>query len=176
MLPAELDEIMKRHAASEQGWHLVRDTEDPYHFTIDGDGPTNIATFGGDPDNMSASYMTEENALFAVHAHSDVPRLVGEVQRLQAALNKGANSTDPVAILRFALEQLRTNHAHLNEQLTQSFGERKRALGELDFLERVTLPAIRREVDFQKEGKVRWRDRALAAEAKLAEAGERDDD
>lgn len=175
MLPAELDEIMKRHAASERGWHLVRDAEDPFHFTIDGDGPTNIATFGGDADNMSASYMTEENALFAVHAHSDVPRLVDEVKRLQAALIKGANSTDPAAILRLGLEGLRTNNAHLNEQLTKAQKERDAAQCDLDFLHRVTLPSLHRQVEFQKEGKERWRDRALAAETELSKAGEPND-
>ncbi|MFJ2110541.1 hypothetical protein ACIOEX_01210 [Streptomyces sp. NPDC087850] len=169
MSATELEEIEKRHASTEQGWHLVRDREDPYHLTIEGDGPTSIAEFGGNPDDANASYTVEENALFAVHAHSDIPRLLAEVRRLQKALNAGANSADPEKILRLGLEQLRTNAAHTDGLLRTAETARDGYRSDLDFLQRNTMPELRREVDFQKGGKERWRDRALAAEKALDE-------
>lgn len=84
----QLDEIEARFNAAEDGWHLVPDGDDPYRYEIHGDGPTRVAVFGGDPDDSMASYPTEENARFAVHARGDVPVLVGEVRRLQAELAK----------------------------------------------------------------------------------------
>ncbi|OXS35437.1 hypothetical protein [Streptomyces sp. XY006] len=45
---------------------------------------------------------------------------------------------------------------------------------ELDFLHRTTLPELRREVEHHKDGKARWRKRAEAAEARVAELEQRE--
>lgn len=42
-------------------------------------------------------------------------------------------------------------------------------LDHADFLERTTLPELRREIEHHKEGKARWRARAEDAEARVAE-------
>lgn len=43
------------------------------------------------------------------------------------------------------------------------------AAEQLDFLHRVTLPDLRREVQHHQDGKARWRERAETAEARVAE-------
>jgi len=43
------------------------------------------------------------------------------------------------------------------------------AAEQLDFLHRITLPELRREIEHHKDGKARWRKRAEAAEARVAE-------
>lgn len=47
--------------------------------------------------------------------------------------------------------------------------ESSTAAEDLDFLHRVTLPDLRREVEHHKDGKARWRARAEKAEARVAE-------
>lgn len=84
----DLAKIEARANAAENGWSVVPDADDPYRYEIHGDGPTRVAVFGGDPDDSTASYPTEENTLFAAHARSDVPMLVHEVRRLNAELAK----------------------------------------------------------------------------------------
>ncbi len=165
----QLAEIVARHAAAEPGWTLTQDTEDPYHFVLEGDGPTTIAHFGGNPDDSTASYTVEENAQFAVNAYDDIPRLVADVRRLQAALNKGANTTDPVAVLRLALEQARRTLDHNLKRADALEIERDTFRRNLDFVQGNALPEARRQAHFQGEGKARWRDRALAAETRVAE-------
>lgn len=167
MLPEQLNQIMNRHAAAEKGWSLERDSENPFHLIIEGDGPTVIAHLGS-TDTGVESYPVEENAEFAVHAYWDVPVLVGEVRRLQAALNHGANTTDPVAVLRLGLEQTRLTLEHNTRRCAEIEKKWNAVQGAYDFLERSAMPELRREVEFQKEGKVRWRDRAVAAEQLVA--------
>lgn len=88
MTAEHLAKIEGRANAAENGWSVVADPDDPYRYEIHGDGPTRVAVFGGDPDDSTASYPTEENALFAAHARCDVPVLVHEVRRLNAELAK----------------------------------------------------------------------------------------
>ena len=92
-----LAQVEARTNAAENGWHLVEDPEDPYRFEIHGDGPTRVAVFGGDPDDASASYPTEENARFAVHARRDVPALLAEVRRLRAVVAHQAEGLAGIA-------------------------------------------------------------------------------
>lgn len=80
----QLDDMLDRANQAENGWHLVPDKDDPFRFEIHGDGPTHVAVFGGDPEDSSASYDSEANARFAVHARWDVTALVMEVRRLRA--------------------------------------------------------------------------------------------
>jgi hypothetical protein len=88
MTDDHLAKIEARANAAENGWSVVADTDDPYRYEIHGDGPTRVAVFGGDPDDSTASYPTEENARFAAHARSDVPELLAEVKRLAGELDE----------------------------------------------------------------------------------------
>ncbi|WP_055588667.1 hypothetical protein [Peterkaempfera griseoplana] len=160
-----LTEVEQRHAAAERGWHLVTDPENICRYRIDGDGPTVVAVFDSDDAiGGTPSYMTEENAEFAVHAHRDVPRLVDEVRRLQSALTRCADSDDPAEKLRAELELQRVQMQHLQKESSGVLRSLDKARRALEFAERTTIPNLRREVERQQGGKQRWRERALTAE------------
>ncbi|MFD8806256.1 hypothetical protein [Streptomyces sp. NPDC059597] len=55
------------------------------------------------------------------------------------------------------------------DRLRARVAELERWTDDLDFLERITLPGLRREVQHHKDSKQRWRKRAETAEARLAE-------
>lgn len=50
---------------------------------------------------------------------------------------------------------------------TDLAAERDRLKAELDHLHRITLPDLRRETEWHRAGKKRWRDRAMSAEPRL---------
>ncbi|MEU8469550.1 hypothetical protein AB0F30_16780 [Streptomyces sp. NPDC029006] len=66
------------------------------------------------------------------------------------------------------LAQLATDHAPVAE-VHRLRAELDRRTEDLAFLERTTLPELRRSIEHHKDGKQRWRDRAEKAEARVWE-------
>jgi hypothetical protein len=77
----------------------------------------------------------------------------------------------------FASKQYAEFTAHARDDVPALLDEVNRlradlatAKDRLDHLERITLPDLRREIEWHQAGKKRWRDRAKKAEASLADA------
>lgn len=71
--------------------------------------------------------------------------------------------TDPTAVAR------RETLGDLLAEVDRLRGELSDATGQVDFLERNTLPDLHRQIEHHKGGKARWRKRAETAEARVAE-------
>ncbi|WP_143673798.1 hypothetical protein [Streptomyces sp. or20] len=71
--------------------------------------------------------------------------------------------TDPTAVAR------RETLGDLLAEVDRLRGELPDATGQVDFLERNTLPDLHRQIEHHKGGKARWRKRAETAEARVAE-------
>jgi DNA repair exonuclease SbcCD ATPase subunit len=92
----------------------------------------------------------ELEAVYATHRDDDQ----AEIERLLKALH---DACDQIAGLQSDLGDAMARVAELEPLAEQ-----------LDFLDRTTLPELRRQIEHHEDGKARWRRRAEAAEARVA--------
>ncbi|MGA5035155.1 hypothetical protein ACPB8P_31995 [Streptomyces cellulosae] len=134
-------EIEQRAEAATPGPWLVEMEQCDCSDGLCGHGTYASAVYANEERRNEFEDFTDSDWLFIIHAREDVPALLSELFTVRAELR----------VARGRVAELET------------------AADQLSFIERNTLTELHRRIEHHMDGKARWRKRAEAAEARVAE-------